>query len=120
MTQKELTPVITDQDAANLKVAIKRLKALNHKIRRQILATIAANGSLSVTEIYVSLSLEQSVTSMHLKWLRDAKCVKAERKSKEIHYSINETGIEAILLIAKSLSKSGSVSYEQLRKLNNL
>ena len=53
-------------DVLQLKKAALILRAINHKLRQQILKLVHQNGRMTVTEIYVKLRLEQSVASQHL------------------------------------------------------
>ena len=61
-------------------VALKKgavtLRALNHKLRQQIVKLIDENKRITVTEIFNKLHLEQSVASQHLAVLRRAGIVK--------------------------------------------
>ena len=59
-------------DVLTLKKAALVLRAVNHKLRQQILKLIHQKGRITVTEIYVKLRLEQSVASQHLAILRKA------------------------------------------------
>ncbi|MDB5252698.1 MAG: helix-turn-helix transcriptional regulator, partial [Flaviaesturariibacter sp.] len=59
-------------DVLTLKKAALVLRAVNHKLRQQILKLIHQKGKITVTEIYVKLRLEQSVASQHLAILRKA------------------------------------------------
>ena len=72
-----------------LKKAGLILRAINHKLRQQILKLIDEHGKMTVTEIYVKLLLEQSVASQHLAILRKAGFVKTARDGKFIYYSVN-------------------------------
>jgi DNA-binding transcriptional ArsR family regulator len=76
-------------DLLNLKKAALILRAVNHKLRQQILKLIDEQGKITVTELYVKLRLEQSVASQHLAILRKAGFVKTEREGKFIYYSVN-------------------------------
>jgi len=76
-------------DLLNVKKAALILRAVNHKLRQQILKLIDEQGRMTVTEIYVKLRLEQSVASQHLAILRKAGFVKTERDGKFIYYSVN-------------------------------
>ncbi len=80
----------------NVKKAALILRALNHKLRQQILKIIADNKRLTVTELYVKLRLEQSVASQHLAVLRKTNIVITERDGKYIFYRINYPRISAI------------------------
>ena len=65
------------------------LRALNHKLRQQIIKFISDRDRVTVTEIYVKLRLEQSVASQHLAVLRLAGIVFTERDGKYIYYTLN-------------------------------
>ena len=80
----------------NVKKTAMVLRALNHKLRQQIIKIINENEKLAVTEIYVKLRLEQSVASQHLAILRRAGIVQTKREGKFIFYTINKQRVEAI------------------------
>ena len=80
-------------DLHNLKKAALVLRAVNHKLRQQILKLIDDHGRVTVTELYVKMRLEQSVASQHLAILRKAGYVKTVRDGKFIYYSINHDRI---------------------------
>jgi ArsR family transcriptional regulator len=65
------------------------LRALAHPLRLKILEFIDRNDSINVNKIYNTLKLEQSITSQHLRILRKAGVVHAERDGKYILYSID-------------------------------
>ncbi len=65
------------------------LRALNHKLRQQIIKMLDEKGRMTVTDIYIQLRLEQSVVSQHLAILRRAGVVQTERDGKYIYYLIN-------------------------------
>ena len=72
------------------------LRALNHKLRQQILKLIDENEKMTVTDLYVKLRLEQSVASQHLAILRKAGFVKTTRDGKFIYYSVNVSRMEEL------------------------
>jgi DNA-binding transcriptional ArsR family regulator len=84
-------------DFLNLKKAAMILRALNHKLRQQIIRLLDENKKLTVTELYIQLRLEQSVASQHLAILRRAGIVRTERTGKFIHYTINNGRIAEIM-----------------------
>jgi DNA-binding transcriptional ArsR family regulator len=86
-----------------LKKADLIIRALNHKLRLQIIKLLHDKEELTVTEIYVKLRLEQSVASQHLALLRRAGIVETRREGKFIFYSISTDRIEEIFKISKSL-----------------
>jgi|SRR5687767_119504 DNA-binding transcriptional ArsR family regulator len=83
-------------DFLQIKKSSLILRALNHKLRQQILKLLEEQRKLTVTEIYVQLRLEQSVASQHLAILRRAGIVKTEREGKFIYYALNHKRIAEI------------------------
>ncbi len=86
-----------------VKSAARVLRAVNHKLRQRILKLLEENKRMNVSEIFVKLRMEQSVTSQHLAILRGAGVVITERKSKEIYYSLNTARIEKIASFVEQL-----------------
>lgn len=83
-------------DEAQLEIANKILRALSHPLRLKILEFIDKNKATNVNKIYNTLKLEQSITSQHLRILRDADLVSTERQGKMILYEVNYTHIDKI------------------------
>ena len=83
-------------DLLNVKKAALILRAVNHKLRQQILRLIDEHGKMTVTEIYIKLRLEQSVASQHLAILRKAGFVKTDRNGKFIYYFVNSQRLEEL------------------------
>ena len=81
------TQVNIDND--KLQVASEILRAINHKLRMKILEFIDQNDKINVNKIYNTLNLEQSITSQHLRILRNAGVVDTQRDGKFIYYEIN-------------------------------
>ncbi|MFM2360730.1 MAG: hypothetical protein RLY16_2723 [Bacteroidota bacterium] len=92
-------------DYYNVKKAALILRALNHKLRQQLVKLIDEEKKITVTEIYVRLRLEQSVASQHLAILRKAGIVNTEREGKFIYYMINHKRIEEVSKIVNDLVK---------------
>ena len=90
-------------DLLNVKKAAMVLRAVNHKLRQQILKQIDEQGKITVTELYVKLRLEQSVASQHLAILRKAGFVKTYRDGKFIYYSVNTERLEELNRIVADL-----------------
>jgi len=90
-------------DLLNVKKAAIILRAINHKLRQQILRLLDENKKLTVTEVYIRLRLEQSVASQHLAILRRAGFVKTEREGKFIYYMVNTERIAAVNQFVDSL-----------------
>lgn len=92
-------------DVLQLKKAALILRAINHKLRQQILKLIHQNERMTVTEIYVKLRLEQSVASQHLAILRKAGYVSTFRDGKFIYYSVNYERLQEVHTYSQSLLK---------------
>jgi DNA-binding transcriptional ArsR family regulator len=90
-------------DYYNVKKAALILRALNHKLRQQLIKLIDEKKRITVTEIYVQLRLEQSVASQHLAILRKAGILSTERDGKFIFYLINAKRIEEVSKIVNEL-----------------
>lgn len=83
-------------DLLKVKKAALILRAVNHKLRQQILQQINEHGKMTVTDLYIKLRLEQSVASQHLAVLRKAGFVKTAREGKFIYYSVNTSRMEEL------------------------
>lgn len=94
---------IVKVDLINIKKAALILRAVNHKLRQQILRQIDESGKITVTELYVKLRLEQSVASQHLAILRKAGFVKTIRDGKYIYYSVNTEKLKELNQIVEEL-----------------
>lgn len=70
------------------------MRALAHPLRLKILEFIDGQGKINVNKIYKSLSIEQSITSQHLRILRMAGVVDCSRDGKFMHYNINYDIVE--------------------------
>ena len=73
----------------DLEISSEILRALAHPLRMRILEFIDQHKLINVNKIYSSLNLEQSITSQHLRILRQAGLVETERQGKFIYYKLN-------------------------------
>jgi DNA-binding transcriptional ArsR family regulator len=89
VTAKNMNKTDLHIDVIQLRKAAMILRAVNHKLRQQMLKLLHENKRMNVTSIYVKLRIEQSVASQHLAILRTAGFVNTERNQKMIFYSIN-------------------------------
>lgn len=89
-------------DFPKFKKAAKIFRALNHKLRQQILLKLQLK-ELTVTELYLYFRLEQSVASQHLAILRKEGLVKTRRDGKLIFYAINEKRLGEVLAVTEKL-----------------
>lgn len=90
-------------DYIAVKKAAMVLRAINHKLRQQMIKLLEDHKKMTVTEIYVKLRLEQSVASQHLAILRRAGIVITERDGKFIHYTINKQRIAEVAKFVEEL-----------------
>lgn len=81
-------------DNEKLHASCELMRALAHPLRLKILEFIDRNQEINVNKIYNTLDLEQSITSQHLRILRLAGVVEANRDGKYIHYTINYEIVE--------------------------
>ena len=93
-------------DYVAVKNAAMTLRAINHKLRQQVVKLLEENKRMNVTDIYVKLRLEQSVASQHLAILRRANIVITERDGKFIHYALNHARIAAVAKFVNELVHS--------------
>jgi DNA-binding transcriptional ArsR family regulator len=94
---------LPDIDYHNIKKAAMVLRALNNKLRQQVIKTIHENIRITVTQLYIKLRLEQSLASQHLAILRKAGIVSTERDGKFIFYTISSSRIAAINKFVQNL-----------------
>lgn len=93
-------------DYAAVKSAAMTLRAINHKLRQQIIKLLEEHKRMNVTDIYVKLRLEQSVASQHLAILRRANIVTTKREGKFIHYTLNYERIADVARFVTNLLKT--------------
>ena len=91
-------------DYAELRKAVLVLRAVNHKLRQRIIDLLEENESMTVTDIYIKLRLEQSVASQHLAILRRAGVVITERDGKFINYSLDKNRLAQISKLVEELA----------------
>ncbi len=99
-------------NSTDLKIEVLRIKktalilrAINHKLRQQILKLVEEQGKITVAELYLTLRLEQSVASQHLAILRKAGFVNTSRDGKFIYYSVNHDRLEELNKFMNDLLK---------------
>ena len=92
-------------DSVLFKKAALVLRALNNKLRQQLLTYLDERKEASVTEIYKKFRIEQSVTSQQLGILRQQGFVKTRREGKKIYYAINYDGLALAHRLAAEMVK---------------
>lgn len=91
-------------DYAELRKAVLVLRAVNHKLRQRIIDLLEESDTMTVTDIYIKLRLEQSVASQHLAILRRAGVVMTERQGKFIYYSLDRDRLSQISKLVEELA----------------
>jgi DNA-binding transcriptional ArsR family regulator len=91
-------------DYADLRKAVLVLRAVNHKLRQRIIDLLEDSETMTVTDIYIKLRLEQSVASQHLAILRRAGVVLTERQGKFIYYSLDKNRLNQISVLVEDLA----------------
>jgi DNA-binding transcriptional ArsR family regulator len=91
-------------DYSDLRKAVLVLRAVNHKLRQRIIDLLEENESMTVTDIYIKLRLEQSVASQHLAILRRAGVVLTDRQGKFIFYSLDKERLAQIMRLVEELA----------------
>ncbi|MEE9371849.1 MAG: metalloregulator ArsR/SmtB family transcription factor [Saprospiraceae bacterium] len=91
-------------DYADLRKAVLVLRAVNHKLRQRIIDLLEESDTMTVTDIYIKLRLEQSVASQHLAILRRAGVVITERQGKFIYYSLDQDRLAQISGLVEDLA----------------
>lgn len=81
------------------------LRAINHPLRKTIMALIEEKGKCSVTELHTKMEIEQSVCSQHLAILRKAEVVTAVRNGKFVNYVNNSKRIKEVLALAAQIAQ---------------
>src|SRR4249919_4514 len=90
-------------DLLSLKKSAMVLRAINHKLRQQIVRLLDEKKKLTVTDVYITMRLEQSVASQHLAILRRAGIVITQREGKFIYYAVNHKRLLEINKFAEEL-----------------
>lgn len=92
-----------NMDATQVTKASLIFRAINHPLRQKMLKLIHQNGRANVTEIYIKLRLEQSVTSQHLAILRKAGFVFTERDGKQVFYTVNYNKLKQVHEVSRQI-----------------
>lgn len=70
------------------------VRAIRHPLRQKMLQYMHAQGEMTVTDLYIQLRMEQSLTSQHLALLRQTGIVKTRREGKFVFYAIDYERLE--------------------------
>lgn len=89
-----------------LTVSSELMRALAHPLRLKILEFLDQNKNIQVNHIYNSLQIEQSIASQHLRILKNAGVLLADKDGKYMHYTIDYPRIvQAVKAINRFLGK---------------
>ena len=88
-----------------MRKSVMVLRAVNHKLRQEMIRLIDEEGKMTVTDLYVKLRIEQSVASQHLALLRRAGVVTTSRDGKFIYYSVDHERLDEISRLLAELVK---------------
>ena len=72
-----------------LTVSTELMRALAHPLRLKILEFLDQNKNIQVNQIYNTLKIEQSIASQHLRILKNAGVLGADKDGKYMHYAID-------------------------------
>ena len=72
-----------------LTVSTEVMRALAHPVRLKILEFLDQNKNIQVNQIYNTLKIEQSIASQHLRILKNAGVLVADKDGKYMHYAID-------------------------------
>ncbi|MBK6338084.1 MAG: helix-turn-helix transcriptional regulator [Bacteroidetes bacterium] len=103
-----------DLNLENLSKSLELLRAVAHPIRLAIIDLLDEEQQLNVNRIYAQLGMEQSITSQHLKVLRDTDVVITKREGKMIFYTLNYPKLQSI---SKGVSSFDLITKERQKKL---
>jgi DNA-binding transcriptional ArsR family regulator len=79
-----------------IKKASDVIRAISNSVRQQIIAFVDKNPDSQVNQIYSGLRMEQSITSQHLRILREAGVVVTRREGRFVLYNINRARVEQV------------------------
>ncbi|RLD42322.1 MAG: transcriptional regulator [Bacteroidetes bacterium] len=80
-----------------LEMAASKLRAISHPMRIAIIDLLADGNSMSVTEIYQALGIEQATASHHLNILKNKNVLLSKREGKKIFYMLRNMTLTEIL-----------------------
>jgi len=82
------------------------MRALAHPLRLKILEFLDQHQNIQVNHIYNSLKIEQSIASQHLRILKNAGVLAADKDGKYMHYAIDYPKVaRAVKAINRFLGK---------------
>ena len=86
-----------DISIEKLELAASKLRAISHPMRIAIIDLLSQKDSMSVTEIYNALDIEQATASHHLNILKGKNILVSKREGKKIFYSLRNHTLTEII-----------------------
>jgi len=74
----------------------RQLRALASRSRLEILQLLAAEETMTVTELREQVRISQPLLSWHLSILRRAGLVDATKDGRQVYYAVNRTGFQQV------------------------
>jgi DNA-binding transcriptional ArsR family regulator len=84
-------------EALALERAVDILSCLAHPVRLSVVARLERDGAATVSTLCAELDVEQSAMSHHLRHLRDAQLVIAEREGRAMRYALADAHVGHIV-----------------------
>lgn len=91
--------------------------ALAEPTRRDIIELLASNGQLSATDICDNFAVSAPAISQHLKVLREADCVRVEKRAQQRIYRINPEAMSEIEGWVQEMTKQWNARFNVLDKI---
>ncbi len=110
LAEHKTTNALPSMNNVAFKTATLITRAVNHKLRKQIIALLDEQKRMHVSDIYAKLKLQQSVTSQHLALMRRAGIVLTNREGRNIYYLLNYKRLAEIGVFADQV---GTAPVEQ-------
>ena len=87
-----------------LTVSTELMRALAHPLRLKILEFLDQHKNIQVNQIYNTLKIEQSIASQHLRILKNAGVLIADKEGKFIYYSLDKNRLNQISKLVEELA----------------
>lgn len=103
---KEAPPLagaVVGRDSADMRVAAKLFDGFADPTRMSILALLAREDEMSVSELVEAVGASQPRMSMHLSCLAWCGYVKGRREGQRVYYSISDERVLGILRLGEEL-----------------
>ena len=89
---------MTDQEL------MRMLQAVGDPVRMELVFLVGRRGPMNVTDIASHFKLSRPAISHHLKVLKDAGVLNAEKQGKEVHYRLNRRrAVDALRWLADAI-----------------